>query len=775
MYECMQGRPEMSFNADQPVQDQPKRRRYRIPRSCDRCRISKVKCVLENDGCNNCARLGVSCTFANPGSLQARPPTVKDLDQLTARIRSLERLLHAVDPTLDLNDLPDPNKLVSQSRGALKLAAQSPAESSSHSVIRSAQTSAQHPYQSQLSAVIAEIHGVEATNPPVTRNHWTRSDKSQPMSKCIGVTISPDQYIGPNSGLSIVDPAAFGIPVTPSWGVGALHPVDEYLRLRYEEYVSSTRCFYPEPDLELDLLKIYFQHFHPLVPIVHPATFYHLHKSGLAETDRTFRSLCLIMFSIASRWSMDPRLQFDLSGRPQPCRQFAGMPYGYAGYIGLFQPGYDRTSLLHLQAFVLLTIASLGALQPTATWLLAEQGLLRAQECGAHREVHYLWNADPLQDYLRRQAFFQLYELNHRVSNALNRSPLLHQDDFDLEPAHVERGDLLGIFVNPYSTISPAIHDACVAFDGVRVLLLQLGHLRSMLPLLLQMQASTKASKGAGSIKSLKGLVDQLDVNACKLFDKVPAIFKRPDIESSAEMLMFSVTAMTCYQRFQLLIHQTLFHYQDDQPDRKTLNINPHINRCVEFAISTIQAINKLRLRKLLMAGFYWLPTDLISTVVVLACSIRKQRKLISPHENQVRRDNILLAIAVLDDLASEIHTAAAYSKMSNIMYNLLDTENPSVIDSLKSPAEEHQDGNQRSSLSSPVDSPTVSTLAPISSYSYSTNHMTTGENDLRDYDRKNSWDPLEISAVTYDAAALDHPFYNPHLPPPNCVPTFLA
>jgi hypothetical protein len=64
--------------------------------------------------------------------------------------------------------------------------------------------------------------------------------------------------------------------------------------------------------------------------------------------------------------------------------------------------------------------------------------------------------------------------------------------------------------------------------------------------------------------------------------------------------------------------------------------------------------MNKLRLRRLLTCGFYWLPGDLILTIVLLACSIRKQRRSISPHENQVRRDNILLAIAILDDLAPE-------------------------------------------------------------------------------------------------------------------------
>jgi hypothetical protein len=54
------------------------------------------------------------------------------------------------------------------------------------------------------------------------------------------------------------------------------------------------------------------------------------------------------------------------------------------------------------------------------------------QECGAHREVHHLWNADPLQDYLRRQAFFYLYEMGYRTSYSLGRAPLVEYDDFDL-------------------------------------------------------------------------------------------------------------------------------------------------------------------------------------------------------------------------------------------------------------------------------------------------------------------------------------------------------
>lgn len=58
--------------------------------------------------------------------------------------------------------------------------------------------------------------------------------------------------------------------------------------------------------------------------------------------------------------------------------------------------------------------------------------LVPIQESGAHREVHPRWNANPLQDFLRRQAFFQLYELDHKISAILDRTPWMEAEDFDL-------------------------------------------------------------------------------------------------------------------------------------------------------------------------------------------------------------------------------------------------------------------------------------------------------------------------------------------------------
>jgi hypothetical protein len=104
-----------------------------------------------------------------------------------------------------------------------------------------------------------------------------------------------------------------------------------------------------------------------------------------------------------------------------------------------------------------------------------------------------------------------------------------------------------------------------------------------------------------------------------------------------------------------MLIHQTLFHYRDNEPapTQSTRNKNPHIDRFTKFAIQSIQAMDALRLRGLVTKAFHWLPFEIMFAVVLLVCATRKQKALISPQEIKFRRDNILVVIAILDELAS--------------------------------------------------------------------------------------------------------------------------
>jgi len=132
----------------------------------------------------------------------------------------------------------------------------------------------------------------------------------------------------------------------------------------------------PNLILRRHFFKICFHHTPPLVHVVHPTDFCTLHNSGLAHRDSSFRALCLFMFALASRWSSDPSAQLDLAGKPLHSRQFSGLRFAWAGYVRAFKLGNGRTTLFDLQAFVLMTIGSLAAVEPAASWILVEQGTL---------------------------------------------------------------------------------------------------------------------------------------------------------------------------------------------------------------------------------------------------------------------------------------------------------------------------------------------------------------------------------------------------------------
>jgi hypothetical protein len=69
----------------------PPIKRKRLTQACDACRKKKVKCSGEKPTCNNCARLGVNCTYLP--STRKRGPRVGLVESLEKRLQQMEKLL----------------------------------------------------------------------------------------------------------------------------------------------------------------------------------------------------------------------------------------------------------------------------------------------------------------------------------------------------------------------------------------------------------------------------------------------------------------------------------------------------------------------------------------------------------------------------------------------------------------------------------------------------------------------------------------------------------
>jgi hypothetical protein len=85
----------------------PPIKRKRLTQACDACRKKKVKCSGEKPTCNNCTRLGVTCTYLP--STRKRGPRVGLVESLEKRLQQMEKLLQPLKEQglVDESDIDD--------------------------------------------------------------------------------------------------------------------------------------------------------------------------------------------------------------------------------------------------------------------------------------------------------------------------------------------------------------------------------------------------------------------------------------------------------------------------------------------------------------------------------------------------------------------------------------------------------------------------------------------------------------------------------------------
>lgn len=137
----------------------------------------------------------------------------------------------------------------------------------------------------------------------------------------------------------------------------------ERQHLRFANDVNS----YPAPDLAESLVNLYFENVHPYDRIIHEGEFMRDYKRGLAEDDRSFRSLCYAIFAVASRFSSDIRVMSPVD-ELQVNRQASGALYSISAG-SLLTPSTLPCTLFDLQSMAILSYFIIGTSTPTTAWL----------------------------------------------------------------------------------------------------------------------------------------------------------------------------------------------------------------------------------------------------------------------------------------------------------------------------------------------------------------------------------------------------------------------
>ncbi|KAI5118928.1 hypothetical protein M0805_003752 [Coniferiporia weirii] len=206
---------------------------------------------------------------------------------------------------------------------------------------------------------------------------------------------------------------------------------------------------FPQSDLTLPLLSLYFHHTNSIFPLLHAPTFYAQFRDRLHLRDAQFAGVVWCLMAIGSRWSQDRRVLWDGWGSESGAAWQSetedasdeDLEWASAGWRfflrSLDGPSFTVTSLDPPSLFD-LQFCSLGAMflrgssiHP-AGWVVIGTGLRKAMDVGAHRKKVYSPKPS-IENELWKRAFWMLILFDRMGSAGLGRPCCVRDEDIDLD------------------------------------------------------------------------------------------------------------------------------------------------------------------------------------------------------------------------------------------------------------------------------------------------------------------------------------------------------
>ncbi|KAH9479075.1 Putative transcriptional regulatory protein [Psilocybe cubensis] len=211
-------------------------------------------------------------------------------------------------------------------------------------------------------------------------------------------------------------------------------------------YITSSEStyVYPEPDLLLELVTVYFEKTNALIPIVHEPSFMKGLLSGKHHVDPSFGQIVLLVCANGARYSTDPRACYA------PESQHSSMSNGWQFFRQV--PLHRRqmfytTTVYDLQYYAVsnplirvdlkLMMIQLAAIFVNGSALCSVSsnivgiGLRYAIEIGAHRRNGQ--TQPSFENEHSKRAFWVLFCLDALLNSFYGRPAGISHDSFDLE------------------------------------------------------------------------------------------------------------------------------------------------------------------------------------------------------------------------------------------------------------------------------------------------------------------------------------------------------
>ncbi|KAJ6611840.1 fungal-specific transcription factor domain-containing protein [Mycena sp. CBHHK59/15] len=380
----------MSSDEEEALMKSGPQKRRRLQRSCDICRKRKSDSAnMPDSRCSSCIAFNANCTHSEP--TRKRGPKNKHVEELKQQISALEAKLRDFQP--------DGNNSASS------------------------RTSVFHHSYPESDTVSGP------SRPPLPEEDLSHDELSERF-RAFSIDSLKHRFFGSSSGFMLVKNAIavkeeyLGRPLATHFR----RP--EYWNIRpweKEFYNERPQYVYPESDLIVSLLELYFANVHPSLPLLHRPSFERSVAEGLHLRDYQFGATLLAVLAVASRYSDDPRVFVPGANTS------LSSGWKFFNQVQVVRKSlFDKPTIYEVQLYCLITLFTLGTSSPQASWLYLGLGIRFIQERGEHRRKRegHKFTAE---DELWKRAFWSLLSLDRTVSLFLGRPSAIHVEDYDVE------------------------------------------------------------------------------------------------------------------------------------------------------------------------------------------------------------------------------------------------------------------------------------------------------------------------------------------------------
>ncbi|WWC69403.1 uncharacterized protein I206_103342 [Kwoniella pini CBS 10737] len=779
-------------------------KRRKVQRACDACRRKKIKCEgpmnsLSESKCTHCEEYGLDCTYVE--AAKRRGPPKGYIETLEQRCSRLERILHQLNPSVDLNeyvgppldreefDLPSYQETLRTLHippfpSFKSLPESSRRQSSNGSSLSPPAAGTASPAGNVLGPSPWRAYERDPTrrveNEDAAEEAALQEDIAKGISK-LNVKDAVWRYHGKASGAHLMR-TFHELKYTqqdPSDKRDFLEEVNRNKRSQYwqlpewelvianEGIRSLDLSLWPEEDFATALIDAYFTHLNPHLPLLNRVLFKRQYESSLWRTNTWFAKVCLMVFANGSRfvdddrvyWPVDcalseegkERLQSDQDGS---LRYSAGWKYLHA-LLRMGRSIMQGPNLYEFQTQVLLCNFLMGSAVPHLMWILSGVGLRSAQEIGIHVRSTLI-RVDPIERALYNRAFWCLYHIDRVNCAGVGRAVALQDTDFDADyPIDVDdefwdTGDPEKDFKQP--------EEAGISAISAFIQTLKLDHIIGAT--LRTIYAINKLPEHRADLAAQSAVVVELDSALNSWADNVPDELRWDPTRSDSRLFEQSALLYVHYYYCQILIHRPFI---PTPRSRKTGQVLlPSLAICANAARSICNIVDTVLRRgrqggalpgRSLNVGFM-LPSWVAA--IVLLINIYSGRQ--TPAERERAVIDIKRCIAASREMEMIWRQAG---KMTDMMAELAsETDMPSAIATPKSGKRSHSNDDHSSSCS-PCE-PSIFAQRPSAGSPLSSAPAQSQDNASLSQTRRNFGpnfdDPRLISATTPAVHPPAHP-----------------